>query len=253
MRSARLVIASALCVLLLLSGCGSDTSDTSEIGDEVTIFAASSLTEAFDALGAAYTAENPDADLTFTYASSSDLARQVIEGAAADVFASADLGNMAKVTDAGLATDEPVVFATNSAAIMVAPGNPLEVTGVADLASDDLVVVVCAPEVPCGTYASQIFDNAGVEVTPDSFEENVKAVASKVTLGEADAGIVYATDVIAAGPAAAGVPIPEDVNVVAEYPIATIDEAGLAAADFIDFVLSPAGQAILAKFGFGAP
>jgi molybdate transport system substrate-binding protein len=248
--SRRPLVASALSVFLLLPGCGSDTPDTSA---ELTILAASSLTEAFTALDQEYSAANPDADLTFTYASSSDLARQIIEGVPAGVYASADLGNMTKVTDAGLVDGDPVVFATNRAEIIVTPGNPLGIAGVEDLASDDLVVVVCAPEVPCGTYADEVFDNAGVEVTADSFEENVKAVVTKVTLGEADAGIVYATDVIAAGPAATGVMIPDDINVVAEYPIATIGDTGSAAQDFVDFVLSPKGQAILAGFGFGAP
>lgn len=204
-------------------------------------------------MGDAHARANPDADPNFTFASSSDLARQIIEGAPADVFASADLGNMTKVTDAGLADGDPVVFATNRAEIIVAPGNPLGITGVGDLASRDLVVVVCAPEVPCGTYASEVFANAGVEVTPDSLEENVKAVVTKVTLGEADAGIVYTTDVIAAGPAANGVLISDDINVLAEYVITTINDAGPAAQDFIAYVLSPKGQAILAGFGFGAP
>ncbi len=249
MRSRRALAAAAVIACFVLAGCGSDSGRS----DQVTIFAPSSLTEVFAAMGDAYARVNPDADPTFTFASSSDLARQIIEGAPADVFASADLANMTKVTDAGVTDVDPVVFATNRAEIIVAPGNPLGVVGVEDLASDDLVVVVCAPEVPCGTYAAEVFANALVEVTPDSLEENVKAVVTKVTLGEADAGIVYATDVIAAGPAATGVAIPDDINVVAEYPIATIGDAGLAAQDFIDFVLSPKGQAILAGFGFGAP
>ena len=135
------------------------------------------------------------------------------------------------------------------------PGNPKGITGVADLANHDLIVVLCAPEVPCGKYAAQIFENAGVTVTPKSFEENVKAVVTKVTLGEADAGIVYATDVTAAGAEAEGVEIPADINVVAEYPIAATTEAPNAdgAQAFIDFVLSEQGQKILASYGFLAP
>lgn len=149
----------------------------------------------------------------------------------------------------------PVVFATNVAQIIVAPGNPSGVGAVADLAVDDLIVVVCAPEVPCGTYAAAVFENAGVSVTPKSLEENVKAVVAKVVLGEADAGIVYATDVIAAGADAHGVYVPADVNVRAEYPIASVKAApnpvGVQA--FIDFVNSDQGQRILGVYGFLAP
>jgi molybdate transport system substrate-binding protein len=232
----------------VLAACAGDSSQSSG----TTVFAAASLTEAFTELGDAFANEQPDADLTFVFASSSDLARQVVEGAPVDVFASADLVNMTKVTDAGVASAEPTVFATNRAAIIVAPDNPLDITSVDDLAGSDLVVVVCAPEVPCGAYARDIFDNAGVDVTPDSYEENVKAVASKVMLGEADAGIVYTTDVLAAGDAASGVEIPDDVNVIAEYPIVAVSDSTAARA-FIEFVTSPAGQRVLASHGFGTP
>jgi molybdate transport system substrate-binding protein len=170
------------------------------------------------------------------------------------VFASADLANMAVLTDADLVDGEPEVFTTNVAEIIVEAGNPLGIAGVADLADDDLVVVQCAPEVPCGTYAEQVLANVGVTVTPSSLEQNVKAVATKVILGEADAGLVYRTDVLAAGDDADGVTIPDDVNVVAEYPIALVVDAPdpLGGRAFIDFVLSAAGQAILAGHGFGS-
>jgi len=237
--------------VFLVPACGNDSQST----DDLTVFAAASLTEAFMAIGDAFGAEYPDADITFNFASSSDLARQIVEGAPADVYASADPINMEKVTAGGTATDQPVVFATNRAEIIVASGNPLGLTGVDDLATQDLVVVVCAPEVPCGTYADEIFANAGIEVTPDSFEENVKAVVTKVTLGEADAGIVYATDVRAAAGDAGGVVLPDDLNVIAEYPIVVTSDAGRAtmAQLFIDFVLGPAGRQILESYGFGTP
>jgi len=247
-------IAAAMIVALLAASCGAD--DAPPVGDAtLTVFAAASLTAAFTELGDAFTAENPDAEVTVNFAGSSDLVAQITEGAPVDVFASADLANMAKLTDAGLDGDDPVVFATNLAEIIVEPGNPTGITGVADLADGDLVVVQCAPEVPCGSYAEQIFANAGVAVTPSSFEENVKAVVTKVVLGEADAGIVYRTDVIAAGDDADGVTIGDDVNVVAEYPIVSIADAPnpVGARAFVDFVLSPAGQEILAAFGFGSP
>ena len=239
---------------LVAASCGSGNggSDDSS-GGNVTVFAAASLTAAFTELGDAFTAANPDVEVAFNFAGSSDLVAQISDGAPVDVFASADLANMAKLTDAGLAPDEPATFATNAAEIAVEPGNPLDITGVADLADRDLIVVLCAPEVPCGAYAERVVANAGITVTPSSYEENVKAVVTKVTLGEADAGIVYRTDVIAAGDAAQGVPIPDDINVVAEYPIALVADAPNAtgAQALVDFVLSPSGQKILAAFGFG--
>jgi molybdate transport system substrate-binding protein len=180
---------------------------------------------------------------------------QINEGAPADVFASADQANMTKLTDAGNNGAPPVVFATNLLQIIVEPNNPKGITGVADLSNPDLAVVICAPEVPCGKYAAQIFDNVGVTVTPKSLEQNVKGVVTKVTAGEADAGIVYETDVTAAEDAADGVDIPADINVVAEYPIAITKDApnAFGAQTFVDFVGSDAGQAILAKYGFLAP
>jgi len=162
---------------------------------------------------------------------------------------------MDKLTDAALNGSDPVTFASNLLTIIVAPDNPLGITGVADLANPDIKTVICAPEVPCGNYANQIFTAAGVAVTPVSLEQNVRGVVTKVTAGEADAGIVYVTDVIAAGDAADMVEIPVDINVVAEYPIATVaasqdTEVGEA---FIDFLLGIEGQAILAEHGFGPP
>jgi molybdate transport system substrate-binding protein len=241
---------------LVAASCGSADggSDDSSAGG-VTVFAAASLSAAFTELGDAFTAANPDVDVTFNFAGSSELVAQISDGAPVDVFASADLANMSKLTDAGLAAGEPATFATNVAEIIVEAGNPRGLTGVADLTGDDLVVVQCAPEVPCGAYAEQIFANAGITVTPSSYEENVKAVVTKVTLGEADAGIVYRTDVISAGAAAEGVPIPDDINVVAEYPIALVAEAPNAAGAqaLVDFVLGSSGQEILAAYGFGPP
>jgi len=162
---------------------------------------------------------------------------------------------MDKLTTAGLNGSAPVVFATNLLAIIVPKGNPAGITGVADLAKPDVKVVVCAPEVPCGKYATQVFDAAKITVTPVSQEQNVKGVVTKVTSGEADAGIVYITDVMAAGDKAEAVTIPNDINVVAKYPIASVKASTHADVDqaFIDFVLGPDGQQILAKFGFMAP
>ena len=279
MRTApRLVISAAALFGVLGASCGSDDSDSeatnpstiastvptsstavpatkSAVSGDVTVFAAASLTAAFSEIGDAFRVVNPDATVTFNFAGSSELVTQIGEGAPADVFASADSSNMAKLTDAGNNASEPVVFATNLAEIVVEEGNPKGITSVADLANEDLVVVLCAPEVPCGKYAATIFENSGVTLTPKSLEENVKAVVTKVILGEADAGIVYATDVTAAGADAEGVEIPAEINVVAEYPIAVTKEAPNAEGGraFIDFVTSEQGQKILASYGFLAP
>ena len=222
---------------------------------EIQVLAATSLTKAFDELGAAFTAANPEAKANFVFAGSNDLATTVNEGGPADVFASADQNNMKKVTDAGNTAGVPTIFATNLLAIMVQPGNPKGIAGVADLANPDLTVITCDPAVPCGAYAQQIFTAAGVTVTPKSLEENVGGVVTKVKAGEADAGIVYATDVLAAGDQAAGIEIPTDINVIAQYPIVTVKQTTnpATAQAFIDFVLSDAGQQILAKFGFTGP
>ena len=245
-----------LVTVLATAACGSDgaaVDDTTPA--DVTVFAAASLTAAFTELGDAFMSANPGAEVTFSFAGSSELVAQLREGAPADVFASADLSNMAALADADLVDGEPEVFATNVAEIIVEAGNPRGITGVADLADGDLVVVQCAPEVPCGAYAEQVLANADVAVTPSSLEQNVKAVATKVLLGEADAGIVYRTDVLAAGDDADGVTIPDDVNVVAEYPIGLLADASdpVGGRSFIDFVLSATGQQILADNGFGPP
>jgi molybdate transport system substrate-binding protein len=223
-------------------------------GDGITVFAATSLTEAFTEVGNAFAATDSGAEVTFSFDASSGLVQQIIEGAPADVFASADTANMDKLTDEDLHGTEPVIFATNLLTIIVPAGNPAAITGVEDLANPDLNVVLCAEEVPCGNYANQILDAAGVEVTPVSLEENVRGVVTKVTAGEADAGIVYVTDVTAAGDAAEGVEIPADINVLAEYPIATVgaSENQETAEAFIDYLTGPDGQAIMAEYGFGA-
>jgi molybdate transport system substrate-binding protein len=231
------------------------SSPGSGIAGDITVFAATSLTESFTEIGDAFAAANPDATATFSFDASSGLVQQIIEGAPADVFASADTANMAKLTDAEQNGTDPVVFATNVLTIIVAPDNPLGISDVEDLTDPDIKVVVCAPEVPCGSYANQIFTAAGVEVTPVSLEQNVRGVATKVTAGEADAGIVYVTDVFAAGDDADMVEIPADINVIAEYPIASVaaSEHPEVAQAFIDFVLGEEGQAILAEHGFGPP
>jgi molybdate transport system substrate-binding protein len=238
---------------VVVAACGDDE-DGESSSESITVFAASSLTEAFTEVGDAFAATDSGAEVTFSFDASSGLVQQIIEGAPADVFASADMANMDKLTDEELNGTEPVIFATNRLTIIVPEGNPAGIAGVEDLANPDLNVVLCAEEVPCGNYANQILDAAGVEVTPVSLEENVRGVVTKVAAGEADAGIAYVTDVTAAGDAAEMVEIPEDVNVLAEYPIATVgasDNQDVGEA-FIDFLTGPDGQAIMAEHGFGA-
>lgn len=249
----RLLVVLALCTASSV-GC-SDTTGRAPLAQTVVVFAASSLTEAFTELGTAFHDAHPEADVTFSFAGSSDLVTQLTEGAPADVFVSADDSNMKKVTDASLNATDPVIVAKNTFAIIVEKGNPKGITGIADLAASDLTVVLCADTVPCGKGAVTILANASVTVTPKSLEDKVKGVVTKVATGEADAGIVFVTDVKAAGDNAAGVEIPADVNVISNYPIVVTEEAKNAtgAQAFIDFVNSEAGQAILAKYGFLAP
>jgi molybdate transport system substrate-binding protein len=224
------------------------------LSGDVTVFAAASLTEAFETIATAFEEEHPDVDVTFNFAASSELVTAIVDdGAPADVFASADQNNMDKLVEADRNDSEPATFVTNSLEIIVEPGNPLGIAGVGDLADPDVIFVTCDPAVPIGAYTQQVLDAAGVEVTPASLEENVRGIVTKVTAGEADAGIVYATDVLVAGDDAEGVAIPDDINVIAEYPIATLTEAANpdGAAAFLNFVLGDTGRAILAEFAFG--
>ena len=235
----------------------STTATTPPITGDITVFAAASLTESFKELGNAFQSANPAARVTFSFGSSSTLVTQINQGAPADVFASADTANMDKLTGttgAGVAS-APVPFATNKLEIIVTKGNPKAINTLADLAKPGVIYVTAAPEVPIGKYAQQALDKAKVTVTPKSLEADVKAIVAKVTLGEADAGIVYATDVKAAGDKAAGVVIADEVNVLATYPIAVTKATKNtpAATAFVAFVSGPIGQTILAKYGFTKP
>lgn len=231
----------------------SDASPESTLSGELTIYAAASLGTAFDEIAAAFVEENPGVEVNpIVYDGSSTLATQIIEGAKVDVFASADEKNMAKVTDENLATD-PQLFTSNTLVVAVPSANPGAVRALADLADSDLKVVLCAPEVPCGSASQKLLDNAGIIVTAASLEQNVTAVLTKVEADEADAGLVYATDVIGHDVESF---VPEGAaDVVNRYPLAVLDAApNKAVADaFADFVLSERGQAILADLGFGAP
>jgi molybdate transport system substrate-binding protein len=242
---------------LVAAACGSPgpVSSSPAAPSPVTVSAAASLTAAFQSLGSAVGQVNPPLLAEYNFAGSPTLVAQIQQGAPVDVFASADQPNMQKLVDGGLVIGSPRVFATNRLQIVVAAGNPKGITGLADLVRPGLVVVLCGPAVPCGRYATQALQKAGVRVVPASQETDVKAVVGKVALGEADAGIVYVTDVKAGGAKVQGIAIPGNQNVVATYPIAVVKAAshGRAAQAFVDFVLSPQGQRILASFGFGGP
>lgn len=252
---------------LALSGCTVSSSDgtdgngtkATEPRGELTVYAAASLSGAFDELASRFEALHPAVRVApITYDGSSVLATQVIEGAPADVFASADRRNLARVDDAGLLDGEPEVFATNVLEIAVRPGNPLGIDGLddlADAASADPLVVMCAPEVPCGTAAATLLDAAGVTVTPTSEEQNVSAVLTKVRSGEADAGLVYVTDIAAAAGAVDGVPIDGADAATNDYPLAALADAPNpeAARAFVAFVRSPIGAEVLSAYGFGRP
>jgi molybdate transport system substrate-binding protein len=250
----RLAAVLAVAALVLAACGGGDSGGGSGSGsaNELKVFAAASLTAAFTDIGKQFTSANGGTKVTFNFAGSQALATQIQQSAPADVFASADLANMGKVKDL---VGTPQNFASNLLAIVVEKGNPKGVKGLDDLASPDLKVVLAAEDVPAGRYAKQALDKAGVKVTPVSQEDNVKAVVTKVSLGEADAGIVYVTDVTAGGDKVEGVDIPQTQNVTATYPIATVKatKAQDKAQAFMDLVLSAQGQQVLEQYGFLSP
>jgi molybdate transport system substrate-binding protein len=250
----RVALAVVLTCALGTGGCGDDDGAGSASGS-ITVLAAASLTDAFTEIGAAFEDAVPGTRVTFGFAGSSALARQVVEGAPADVLASADTVTMDMVQAADGIAGAPVVFATNRLTMAVEPGNPLGIRTLADLAAPDVALVVCAEQVPCGRAAAEALDAAGVEVRPRSLEENVRAVLAKVALGEADAGLVFVTDVAASDGSVDGVAIGEEAEVVVRSPIAVTrgSRAASTAQAFVDFVTGPRGQQILAAHGFGAP
>lgn len=249
-------LAGILVALVATAACGSDGRAGTDAGTStLRVFAASSLTEVFTELGAAFERAHPDVSVEFNFAASSALALQIDGGAAADVFVSADEETMRRVVDAGSA-DAATVVARNRLAILVEKGNPKGIRSLADLAEPDTVVVLCAPAVPCGKYAAAALAAAGVTLEPASLEENVKAVVTRVRLGEADAGIVYATDVEAATDAD-GVPVDDAgaPGVQAVYSAAVLTQARnpSAARAWVEYLTRPGAQRALARFGFLAP
>lgn len=233
------------------SALGGSTS--APLAGTVTVFAAASLTGTFTALGHAFEAAHPGTTVRFSFAGSSSLAQQILAGAPVDVFAAASTATMSLVTDAAPTGQEaPAVFARNRLEIAVPAGNPGHVTGLADLARPELRVALCAPQVPCGAAADAVFAAAGLTPAPDTLEQDVKAVLTKVELGEVDAGLVYRTDVIAGGDAVQGIDFPQSAAAVTEDPIVVLPGAPnpVAAQAFVDLVRSPRGRAVLSAAGF---
>jgi molybdate transport system substrate-binding protein len=241
-----------------VSGCGDDDDGAAGAsgagaGDpqgSITVFAAASLTDAFDEVGAAFEDAKPGVSVEFSYDGSSSLRDQILSGAPADVFASASTSAMDAVAEGDGLAGEPRTFVTNELEIAVPAGNDAGVEGLDDFGDDSLLIGLCAEDVPCGEFGRQALDNAE--------ETDVRSLLAKVESGDLDAGIVYVTDVRAAGDRVEGIEIPDEDNVVAEYPIAALagssgsSESEVAEA-FVEFVLSDRGQEILRSFGFGPP
>ncbi|MEO3889920.1 molybdate ABC transporter substrate-binding protein [Nonomuraea sp. B5E05] len=255
----RAIALPAALALVCLSGCGSGgpaSSATTAGGDakEVTVFAAASLTGTFTELGEAFEAAHPGTTVRLNFGSSATLAQQIVQGAPADVFASASPATMKTVTDASLASS-PTTFVRNKLQIAVPEDNPAKVDELKDLTDAKVKVALCAEQVPCGAAAVKALDAAGLKVTPVTLEQDVKATLTKVELGEVDAALVYTTDVTASAGKVQGIAFPEADQAINDYPIATLAEApaGETAKQFVDLVLSHQGKDVLTKAGFDAP
>jgi len=235
-----------------LAACGDD--DQEGGGDDATlqVLAASSLTDVFTELGEQFEADHDGVDVELSFGSSTDLAEQAADGAPGDVLATADSTAMSVAEGAGVVAD-PATFATNVLVIVTPPDNPAGIATLDDL--DGTTWVRCADDVPCGRIALAVLAAAGVEAEPASLEEDVRATLDKVMSGEADAGLVYASDAVAAGSDVTEIPIAGAESELTSYLIGALDQAGDAglARDWVDLVTGPEGQAALAEAGFGTP
>jgi molybdate transport system substrate-binding protein len=233
---------------------GPSSSASAGAGD-ITVFAAASLKATFTDLGERFEQAHPGTKVAFNFAGSSDLVTQLTQGAPADVFASADTTNMTKAVDGGVVAGDPVNFATNTLTIVTPPGNPKHIASFADLAKPGTSVVVCAPQVPCGSATQKVEKATGVTLSPVSEESAVTDVLGKITSGQADAGLVYVTDAKGAGDKVTAVPFPESSGAVNTYPIAVLKDSKntAAAREFVDLVVGPDGRKVLGEAGFAAP
>jgi molybdate transport system substrate-binding protein len=222
---------------------------------KITVLAAASLTSAFTRIGKDFEAANPGTKVTFSFGASSTLAQQIIQGAPADVFASAAPANMKQVTDAGDVSGTPATFARNQLVIAVPKGNPEHIASLADLTRPGLKVVECAAQVPCGAAATKALTAAHVKLTPVSLEADVKSTLSKLTLGEADAALVYRTDALSVADKADGVEFPESAQVINDYPIAALSHSTnpATAQAFVAFVQTAPEMSVLTAAGFQKP
>jgi molybdate transport system substrate-binding protein len=236
------------------SGVGPEPSGDEPSQGRVRVSAAASLAGAFSEIAAAFEEATPGADVMLNLAGSSALSQQILEGAPADVYASASHAQMDRMVEVGEVAGEPRVFAHNRLQIAVPPGNPARVSGLGDFAREELLLGLCEQSVPCGELARQALARADVQSALDTHEPNVRALLTKIEAGELDAGVVYATDV-ESGARVEGIDIPAEQNVVATYPIALLMRAPnpRGAAAFVEFVLSDAGRAILSRHGFASP
>lgn len=261
-RSAATVAAGVAAILLTgtLAGCGSEDSDGSSASSssgssKLTVYAAASLTSTFTELGKQFEASHQGVKVSFSFGGSSDLVAQIEQGAPADVFASADTKNMDKAVSAKAVERDPVDFASNTLEIAVPPDNPAGVTSLKDLAKPGTKVVLCAPEVPCGAAAQKVEQATKLDISPVSEEQAVTDVLTKVESGEADAGLVYVTDVKAAGDKVKGITFPESSSAVNTYPIAALSKSKEPdlAKEFLELVTGSEGQSVLADAGFAKP
>jgi molybdate transport system substrate-binding protein len=242
-----------LATAALVTGCGSSGQGSGSDNQTLNVFAASSLTESFQALGKKFTAAHKGVTVNFNFGGSSSLVQQIDQGGApADVFASANQKNMDKLVQAGNNAGDPRFFASNTLEIAVPAGNPKKIKSFADLARDGVKVVVCAPQVPCGSATEKVEKAAGIMLKPRSKETNVKEVLTKIQANEADAGLVYVTDVNSAGDKVAGITFPEASKAINNYPIVAVKGSKHAelAREFIEFVRGAQGRAELEKVGF---
>ncbi|MBG6180242.1 molybdate ABC transporter substrate-binding protein [Arthrobacter sp. CAN_A1] len=254
--SRKLAAGFGIAVLLSATACGTACDSTSSDDQTLTVFAAASLQSTFTELADDFEAAHPGVTVTLSFAGSSDLATQLSAGAPADVFASADTATLDRLVDEGLVHGDPVPFATNTLIIAVPAGNPAGVEQFSDLADPGTRVVLCAPQVPCGAAATQIQEAAGVTVNAVSEESSVTDVLGKVRSGEADAGLVYVTDVQAAAEEGdvEGIPFDEAAGAVNTYPAGAVTDGNTdLASAFLDLLTSPAGQEVLTEAGFGSP